>query len=168
MRPVQICFRKTAFAALLMAAPLVAKSQLALAADSTLICNLSAPREVVIEEQPTTIELNDTQSTVVVHFSAAHMVDPEGATGGADGRGSPNPAATIGPLQANFGANSITFSSSSGGEYSVGGAIYSAYAGSYVLNRITGTLVHRRPNESENSELTLWQSWACQAGQKKF
>jgi hypothetical protein len=89
----------------------------ALADTTTLICHMDM--QFIIEEDTTTIELNQAASTVVVHWAGYHSTD--NVTTGS--------ARTGGPYQAVYGKDTITFSSSDGNTNL-----------SYVLNRLTGSL----------------------------
>ncbi|MGH7024439.1 MAG: hypothetical protein ACREEB_12745 [Caulobacteraceae bacterium] len=68
---------------------------------TTLICKLNFPGGAVVEDEPTTIDLNEAADTVVVHFGPMHT-----EAGGYHALR----AFTLGPLSATFGAQTITFS----------------------------------------------------------
>jgi hypothetical protein len=99
---------------LLGMAILVMASQAAMAKTTTLICNADAANLWKADE-PTTIELNEAQSSVAVHFSAVtSIVDPIRM-----------PAHASGPRPATFAADTISFSDQ---------------GFNYTLNRLTGSL----------------------------
>jgi len=131
---------------LMALAMVVAGSQIAPADTTTFTCQLgNAPGRY--EDGPSVIELNKTESTVVIHFSANHLINgaADGVTGGDDGHGGVG-AYTIGPLPAQVGADTITFSDPNGpGE------------GNYTIDLLAGTLVNN------DSHLT----WTCQTAQKQ-
>jgi tetratricopeptide (TPR) repeat protein len=115
---------------------------------TTMICQPGYSQ--IFEDEPTTIELNEAQGSVVVHISAAHLRDSRGVSGGWDGHGSSTRAQSIGPFAANFGNDTITFSPSgpSGGDYR---------DGSFVINRRTGAFVFK-PFDGVS---TTWNVWHC-------
>ena len=88
--------------------------QPAAAGTTTLICRLTQPTQVT-EQQPTTIDLDDVQNTVMIHYGPTYTDE-----------GGPHsmPASDLGPLPATFTANAITFSDHRGG--------------TYTINRLTG------------------------------
>jgi len=130
-------------AALLTTGMLLTASAAALADTTTLLCRMDTnPREAEVE--PTTIELNEAQTSVVVNFAGTYSKIP-GITGGFQGRGGSD-AFSIGPLQATFSTDKITFSWPAG-SYTIGG----------VINRLTGAF-------STNQG----RSWSCQVGKKQF
>jgi hypothetical protein len=141
-------------AALVALALLAASSLMARAEKVTLICH---PKfgNVIYEDEPTTIVLNEAESTVVVNFSAAHLKNPDGITGGVDGHGGINSQASIGPLPAVFSNDTITFSNSNG----------RAYVGFGVINRLTGAFVFKY---NDHDPVTVWQMWNCEAGKRQF
>lgn len=98
-------------------------STAAMADTSTLVCHLTP--FVIVEDEPTTIDLNEAQSSVVVHFGALHQTFPQTAS----------PAMTVGPLAAVFGVDTISFSQPG-----------APYQGDYILNRLTGGLVNTSTN----------------------
>jgi hypothetical protein len=100
---------------------------------TTLICRLNTFPGGPTEDQPTTVELNGAQNTVVVHFSAMHHTDPDFSS----------QPSTTGPLQANFSADSVSFSTPAGATFSI--------------NRLTGAMVN-----SNNL------SWTCAPGKPLF
>ncbi len=104
---------------------------------TTLVCNLSN-RVGTAEDEPTTIELNEAQSSVVVHFGQNHYTVPNYQT---------ERAVSVGPVPAVFGANTISFS-----------LPYPVYGDPYVLNRLTGFL----------SNTTSAGNFTCHAVQKQF
>ena len=115
---------------------LAASSEAARAEATTLVCNLE-PFEIK-EDEPTTIELNEAQSSVIVHFSATHWSEPGPGHG---------PAKSLGPLPAKFDTDTITFHDPS-----------SEKDGDYIINRLTGNFHWVHPN---------W-NWTCHAAKKQF
>src|SRR5579863_5437586 len=107
---------------------LVMASSPALAGATTLICPMDN-NYMTYEDEPTTIELNEAQSTVVVNFAARHLKNPRGVSGGADGRGGSN-AFSTGPLSAKFSADTISFSWNYAGQ---------DQTFSWAINRLTGS-----------------------------
>lgn len=87
---------------------------------------------------PTIVELDEAHGLVTVHFGPTHMRNPRHTTGGADGRGG-TAAEVLGPVQATFGANTITF-------------------GPWTLDRVTGELT--RPDG--------WWTRTCNLAKPKF
>ena len=118
-------------------AVLTMASTAATAQTTTLICNLIAPN-VFTEDEPTTIELNEAQSSVAVHFSESTL----------SLNGGRYPEFSIGPLQATFAADTISFSDPPN-------------ALNYTLNRLTGRFTRLFKGE-------FAQGWTCQAGKKQF
>jgi len=110
--------------ALLGMAILVAASQPALADTKTLICPMDSNLSR-IEDEPATIELNEAASTVIVHFGAWHLKPNVGI--------GQTPAFSIGPLQAVFGTEVISFSYNDPPPQSQ--IVYNL-----TLNRLTGAL----------------------------
>jgi hypothetical protein len=127
-------------------AMLVATSKIALADTTTLICHMNDPMGFYVEFGPSTIELNKAQSTVTVHFSATRF----------SSSGNPNPAFTpanlLGPLQATFSADTITFKDQ--------------WGRTYILNRLTGVLSTQILLNGVMQ--TLAQTYNCHAAQKQF
>src|SRR5690349_10948805 len=99
--------------ALMGLAILVAASQAAMAQTTTLVCQRAAPSPYV-DDGTTTVDLNEAQNSVTLHFSAYHLIQPATSL----------PARLVGPEPAVFGADTITFSDPMPG------------FGSYVLNRL--------------------------------
>src|SRR5947208_2347250 len=89
---------------MLLGLAILVSSQAAMAQTTTLLCDLkNREADQISQDEPTTIELNDANSTVTVHFSALHDIS---------GNGTPPmefPAETTPPLPAQFGSNTITF-----------------------------------------------------------
>lgn len=85
----------------------------AAAETTTLICKLTQPAQVT-EQVPTTIDLDDVQHSVMIHYGPNYT-----------DAGGPHsvPAREVGPMPAAFTTNAITFSDA---------------AGSYTINRLTG------------------------------
>jgi len=128
-------------AALMALALLASSSQAARAEATTLICNLDSSNPWK-EAEPTTIELNEAQSTVVVHFAAMHG-DPRYGGGS-------RIAVSYGPLPAKFGTDTITFS--------VDRTTSSWSEGPHTINRLTGNFVEAETN---------WK-WNCHPAKKQF
>ena len=131
--------RKIALAAILGLTALPMISAAASADPITLICRFGRIGDSIVEDEPTTIDLNEAQASVVVHFGLNHYTFPQFIQ--------EKPIST-GPLAAVFGAETITFSAPSG----------TGYPGDYVLNRLTGDLVNTNTN---------WR-YACQPARKQF
>jgi hypothetical protein len=112
-------------------------SQAAMAQTTTLICNADAAN-VWKDDEPSTIELNETQNIVATHISSETSAIP--------GYGARLPAHASGPLPATFASDSISFSDQ---------------GFNYTLNRLTGSLVRLF-----NADVAL--RWTCQAGKKQF
>jgi len=108
-----------------------------LAGTTTLICHVIGT--MLVEDGSTTIELNEAQSSVVVHFAASHCTAACGPPRPGE------PASSLGPLPAKFGANTISFSNPNGPV-------------TYVIDRLTGVFVANYINVS----------WTCDVGKKKF
>lgn len=118
----------------------------AFAAPVLLVCRMNSDMPFT-EDEPTTMELDEAQGTVTVHFAATARKDMTGITGGYEGRGGDRPH-VMGPLNAAYSAEAITF-------------VYPNNGGNpmnYSLNRVTGAFV------SEADSLR----WACQPGKKQF
>jgi len=81
-------------------AALLTASTAALAQTTTLVCNLD-PSNAWKEVEPTTIELNDAQGYIVIHYAARTL----------SLNGDRAPARSSGPLPAVFGTDKITASS---------------------------------------------------------
>ena len=90
------------------------------------------------DERPTMVVLDQANVQVTVHFGPTHMKNPKGTHGGADGHGG-TAASDLGPVQATFGENAITF-------------------GSWTLDRVTGELT--RPDG--------WWTRTCNLAKPKF
>jgi len=119
-------------------------------ADSTtLICNTKFPN-ILYEDEATTVELNDANSSAVVHLSGIHLKDPSSVSGGEDGHGGYN-AKSIGPAPAQFSTNTITFSYQN--QY--------GYTYSFAINRLTGDF-------SDLNNDTVWSKYTCHAGKPQF
>ena len=86
-----------------------------IASPVTLICNTGNSREA----SQTTIDLNESDGLVTIHFGATH-------TGGFP---DPMPGRSTGPLSANFNQTTITFSEQPDSRQF-----------NYVINRMTGTI----------------------------
>lgn len=124
---------------------LFAASQPANADTTILVCALDTshedPRLVSVEEGNTTIELNEADSIVTVHFAANHP--------GPNSSGGSVPAGTVGPMHATFGPDTITLQ--------VGDADGGPWHGTFTIDRITGQF----------SVQAGWQ-WNCKVGKKQF
>jgi hypothetical protein len=90
------------------------------------------------DARPTTVVLDEAQGLVTMHIGPTHMKNPKGTHGGADGHGG-TAAEDLGPLQATFGQNAITF-------------------GSWTLDRTTGELTNP----------TGWWTRTCTVAKKMF
>jgi hypothetical protein len=116
----------------------------ALADPAALFCDWNGGPSVV-QSESTIIQLDEPTSVVRVHFptyiifapgySAAHVA-----------------AISIGPLQALFGNDMVTFRNNGLGES------YPNARGLFSLNRVTGDFVNRRTN----------YKWACHSSRKKL
>jgi hypothetical protein len=121
-----------------MAIPVMA-NQAAIAQTTTLICRLDPPQsQGFVEDEPSTLELNEAQSSVVVHFSAETVT----ASGGR------LPAYLTGKRPATFAADTI---------FSVPHYSDANYTMSYTINRLTGSWV-----SSSGLKRT------CQVGKRQF
>lgn len=116
---------------------LVAASDIARADTVTLVCRIDS--SVVVETQPTTVELNEAQSAVVVNFAPNRYTVGPGELHAAWG---------FGPVQATFSDNVIAFS---------GGNVPSNVR-HYEINRTTGVFLDKDIN---------WH-WTCAPGKKQF
>lgn len=81
----------------LLAALVVGSSQVAIAETTTLICDVPHSDRVITDGVPT-IDLNEAQGTITIHYAAWRSVNG----------GSPFPATTLGPIPAEFGPDIIT------------------------------------------------------------
>jgi len=131
---------------LLGAIVLGAASQNVVADTTTLICQVAVPN--VIEDGATTIELNEAQSTVVVHFSANHYINMPTSE--------EHPSRSIGPFPAQFSNDTITFSDPNPNDY------FRVFS----ISRITGAFVMADVQSNLNG-IQNWR-WTCHAGQKQF
>ena len=84
---------------------------------ATVVCHVDSGQ--VVEETPTTVDLNESQNSVTMHFGQTHW-DPRTGMSGS----TPSSGEDWGPITARFDANTITW-----GDKSV-----------YTLNRVTGVL----------------------------
>ena len=132
--------RQTALVTLLGATALFIGSAAAEAGTTTLICTSSD--ETNVEDEATTIQLNEAQSTVIAHYASFHLRP------GTDMIQGPTHPQVVGPLPAVFGADTITFT------YTMEG-----YAFDGTINRLTGAF-------SLNAGAI--NKWTCQPGQKQF
>jgi hypothetical protein len=123
-------------------AMLAAGSKIALADTTTLICHMNN-NPYWYEEGPTSIELNEAQSIVVVNYAAYH-----GKRSGYTGP----PAVTRGPFQATFSADIITWQDGNG---------------KFTINRLTGVFSGKVffPDGRDGDD-TL--SYTSHAAQKQF
>lgn len=103
-------------AALIGTAVLSMASTPTLADTTTLICNRDAPNDPWKEIEPTTVQLNEAQSYVTVHWGAK--------TSSFDSA----PAFSIGPLRATFTSDTISFN-------------INAYPDVVTINRLTGRML---------------------------
>jgi hypothetical protein len=111
-------------------------STAAVANPTTLICQM-ADYMPWTEQGTTTVELNETKSQVTLNFATTQFKDTRLSYNG-------GPGATVGPLLATFGTDTITFKNP--------GALF---AGSYVINRLTGSMIEPYAH---------WR-WNCHPGQ---
>jgi hypothetical protein len=123
--------------ALLGSALFLTASAPALAGSTTLICNMDAANSWK-QDEPTIVELNEAQGTVVVHFSPLTLPL----------NGSHSPASSIGPLPGTFSADTISFVD----PHPPG------ILSNFTINRLTGALFESNSN---------WR-WICQPGKKQF
>jgi hypothetical protein len=100
---------------------LVIASQATMAQTTTLVCRWDTSQSFLAEDQPSTVELNEAQHSVVIHLSAETMA---GTLSG--GR---IPAHSVGPLPATFTADTISFSDRQSEL-------------DWTINRLTGVLVN--------------------------
>ena len=100
--------------ALLGIAVLAATPQIASADPTTLICKLGAENSWK-EDEPTTVDLNEAQSSVVVHWGAKTLPI----------NGAHTPALSSAPVRGDFSANTISFN---------------AFGQDYVIIRLTGVM----------------------------
>jgi hypothetical protein len=117
---------------------LIASPHRACAETTTLICHASSVPWT--DDDATTIDLNEPQSSVVIHFPGHH--DRDGNIGY---------PYSLGPLQASFGTDIISITDPKGNLFQ-----------NYTINRLTGKFVAHAPHEDGN-----WQ-WDCQPGKKQF
>lgn len=133
-------------AMLIVLAMLVAGSKSAWADTTTLICHMN-DNPYWYEEGPTSIELNETQSTVVVHYAPYH--------GKRSGYTGPS-AETTGPFQATFSADTITWQEKNG---------ESGYT-DFTINRVTGFFGGKLFYDGKSGGDT--NSYTCQAARRQF
>jgi hypothetical protein len=119
---------------------LVTASQTALAASTTLVCSTGNPREA----SPTTIDLNEAQSSVTIHFGSTQC---PGCTP------DPIPGRTAGPLTAKFAKNAITFAERP-----------DSRSFDYTINRLTGIV---GVNETQQGQ-PYHTDWTCHVGKPQF
>jgi len=127
-------------------AMLAATSKIALADTTTLICHMN-DNPYWYEEGPSSIELNEAQSTVVVHYAAYH--------GKRSGYTGPS-ADTRGPFHATFSADTITWQESNG---------ENGYT-NFTINRLTGFFGGKLFYNGKSGGDT--NSYTCHAAQKQF
>ncbi len=116
---------------------LLTVSTSALADTTTLICNTGLP----LDMGPTTVDLNEAQSTVTVHLPAT--------TAGI-------PARTVGPRPATFGPEMITFTDTSNNTDDT-----------YAINRISATVAYTQADLRDHHRVG-YANWTCHVGQKQF
>jgi len=115
----------------------------AMADPVTLICNMvDTGRGTYQEDEPTTVELNEQQNSVTVHFGREHL-----AVGASN---HVLTAWTQGPVIATFTDNAISFS-----------LVQFGKPASSLINRLTGTFVITQDQHDVGS-------WTCHAAQKQF
>jgi hypothetical protein len=139
-------FNSGAYVILIALAMLAAGSKIALADTTNLICHMN-DNKFWVEEGPTTIELNEAQSSVVINYAPYHGKTPR-YTGPS--------AVTKGPFQATFGAHTITWQEKNGENGYV----------NYTINRVTGFFVGHLFYDGKDGGYT--NSYTCHAGQKQF
>jgi hypothetical protein len=128
---------------------LAASSQVVRADTTTLICHMN-DNKFWVEEGPTTIQLNEAQSTVVaINYSKVHGAPGSGICCGSTG------GLSYGPFPATFSADTITWQSAESGIES-----------KCAINRLTGifacqTLLNGR--WADNAA-----NYTCNAAQKRF
>ncbi len=111
-----LAFSGTMLLILFGMAALLATSTAAIADPTTLICIADAAN-VWKDDEPSTIELNEAQSSIAVHFAAqTGILGPQYRVS----------AHASGPIRATFGADTISFSDQ---------------GFDYTLNRLTGSLL---------------------------
>jgi hypothetical protein len=130
-------------------AMLLASSKIALADTTKLICHMN-DNKFWVEEGPTTIELNEAQSTIVaINFSKVHGAPGSGIGGGSVG------GRSIGPFPATFTADTITFSIQD-----------ASSSTNCTINRLTG--VYSCKVSVNGNSYDQGTSWTCHAAQKQF
>jgi hypothetical protein len=123
---------------LLVIVALVAASPAALADSASLICDEKGTAGVYTYDGAVTVDLNETQHSVVVHYPGVTGTVPVFH----------REARSVGPLLAIFKSDSITFS--------IPGNVI-------TINRMTGEAVIRTDGGQ-----TMAESWNCRAGKKQF
>ena len=108
----------------------------------TLVCHLDSNADWA-EDGPTIIKLDETNSSVEVQFAAEHMTDPQVSGGQMS-------TSALGPVQAKFGNDTITFSP-------VGSTLPGMY---YSLDRTTAIFAQKN--------VPWTKTWTCSKAQKQF
>jgi hypothetical protein len=109
-----------------------------------LICRPSGDAaNAMIQDSPTTIDLNESQASATIHFAAFRL---KGSISG------PVPARTVGPMHAAFSDEAVTFENPDPNSAPNGGP------DEYVLNRLTGDLSGKWGEDQMN----------CEAASKRF
>lgn len=132
--------------ALLGTAILIAASQIALAAPTTLVCRRN------VSLGPDVFTLNEAQRTVTIAFAAARNDD-----------GSVSPARSPGPLSATFTDDSITISHDH--RYYGYSSTDTGIIDTYVINRVAATV---ELTNVYNNGVVGHAEWTCQVGKKQF
>jgi len=96
---------------------------------ATVVCHVNSG--LVVEETPTTVDLNESQNSVTMHFGQTHW-DPRTGMSGS----TPSSGEDWGPITARFDANTITW-----GDQIV-----------YTLNRVTGVLTDSSAHQVWNCQ----------------
>jgi hypothetical protein len=132
--------------ALLGAAILIAASQTALAAPTTLVCRRNGSLGADV------FTLNEAQRTVTIAFAASQNND-----------GSVSPARSPGPLSATFTDNSITISHDH--RYYGYSSTDTGIIDTYVINRVAATV---ELTNVYNNGVVGHAEWTCHVGKKQF
>ena len=132
--------------ALLGAAILIAASQTALAAPTTLVCRRNGSLG------PDVFTLIEAQRTVTIAFAAAQNND-----------GSVSPARSPGPLSATFTDDSITISHDH--RYYGYSSTDTGIIDTYVINRVAATV---ELTQVANNNVVGHAEWTCRVGKKQF
>jgi hypothetical protein len=144
------------------AAEMANRTKQPIADPTTLICHLdAADGSSMFEDGPTTVEVNEAQSSIVVHTSGAHWRNPGSIRGGGDGQGGTR-AVSIGPLQARFGTATIT--APAGDFYGAQVNFATGKNGVFIIDRLTGAFVYKK----DDGTVLAWTAWTCHPGKQQF